>query len=226
MIPWETLGRAKAPDDDEELVLYRRGEEYAIRIAGNELMNSRVHGSEDALGKLPCKKVSADNPRPRILIGGLGMGFTLASALKHLPLQAEVIVAELVPAVVQWNRDYFGDFNGRPLEDARVQVHEVDVARILKRGKENFDAVLLDVDNGPSGMTQQANNWLYVEAGLNAAQATLRRNGVLAVWSAGPDATFRKRLDQLGFMVDEIKVRAHGKKGPRHVIWMAGKTIY
>ena len=221
MIPWELLGRAQVPGNSGELRLYRRGREFSIRVNGCELMNSRAHGSEDALAELACARV-ADRPRPRVLIGGLGMGYTLAAALRQLGAGARVVVAELVPEVVVWNQGNLADLAGHPLRDTRVTVREVDVARILQAEHQAYDAILLDVDNGPDGLSLQSNNWLYSLAGLDAAFAALKPEGVLAVWSASPDRSFTRRLRQAGFAVDEVPVRARGQRGGgRHTIWIA-----
>jgi len=221
MIPWELLDKALVPGNSKELRLYRRGREFSIRVHGCELMNSRAHGSEDALAELACARV-ADRPRPRVLIGGLGMGYTLASALRRLGASARVVVAELVPEVVQWNRGPLADLAGHPLQDTRVTVREVDVARILQAEHQAYDAILLDVDNGPDGLSLQSNNWLYSLAGLDAAFAALKPEGVLAVWSASPDRSFTRRLRQAGFAVDEVPVRARGQRGGGwHTIWIA-----
>lgn len=221
MIPWKLLGRAAVPGGEGELMLYRRGEEFSIRVTRHgELMNSRVHGSEDALAALACAKL-AGRERARLLIGGLGMGFTLAAALRELGPDAKVVVAELVPAVVVWNRGELGAPAGNPLLDARVAVQEIDVARLLRTERNAFDAILLDVDNGPEGMTRHANDWLYSNAGLAAAFAALRTDGILAVWSAGGDSDFTDRLRRTGFEAEEIRVRARITKGARHIIWLA-----
>jgi spermidine synthase len=220
MIPWVLLDSAPVPDGGETLRLYRRGEEFSIRIGHNELMNSRTHGSEDKLAEAACARL-AGRARPHVLIGGLGMGFTLAAALRRLGPDAAVTVAELVPAVVEWNRGSLGDTSGRPLDDARVEVKAGDVGALLRSAACAFDAILLDVDNGPAGLTHKANDWLYGAAGLRAARAALRPGGVLAVWSAAPDQRFRARLRQAGFEVEELRVRAHRNRGARHVIWLA-----
>jgi len=221
MTPWIFLDSAQVPGNGGELCLYQRGDEFSIRIRGHgELMNSRVHGSEDALAEHTCVRLE-DRLHPRLLIGGLGMGFTLAAALRRVGDQAEVVVAELVPAVVAWNRGPLGEQAGNPLQDPRVTIHEGDVAHILKAEQQTFDAILLDVDNGPAGLTRKENDWLYSLDGLNAAYAALRPQGVLAVWSAGPDKAFMQRLRKVGFKVDEVRVRAHGTKGARHIIWFA-----
>ncbi len=221
MLPWKLLDRAPVPGGKGELMLYRRGEEFSIRVTGQgELMNSRAHGSEDMLAALACVRL-AGRERPRLLIGGLGMGFTLAAALRDLGPDAEVVVAELVPAVVAWNRGVLAALAGNPLRDARVTVHETDVARLLRAERNAFDAIVLDVDNGPEGLTRDANDWLYGNAGLAAAFAALRADGILAVWSAGEDRDFTDRLRRTGFEVEEVRVRARVSKGSRHTIWLA-----
>ncbi len=227
MIPWELLDSAPVTGDRGELRLYRRREEFSILVSGGggELMNSRVHGSEDALAELACSPL-ADRNGPRVLIGGLGMGFTLAAALKQLPESAEVVVAELVPAVVKWNRELLGGLAGHPLDDPRTAVRVGDVGAVLKRERSAFDAILLDVDNGPEGLTRRENDWLYSFKGLDAAFDALLPSGVLAVWSAGPDGAFADRLRQVGFDVEETVARAHGpKKGARHTIWLAKRPL-
>lgn len=225
MIPWVLLDTAQVPGNGGELSLHQRGDEFSIRIKGHgELMNSRVHGSEDALAELSCARL-AGNLKPRLLIGGLGMGFTLAAALQHLGKQAEIVVAELIPAVVEWNRGPLGEQAGQPLLDPRVKVVERDVADVLMREQQAYDAILLDVDNGPEGLTRKENDRLYSINGLNKAYMALRPRGVLAVWSAGPDNSFTQRLRKVGFEVDEVRVRARGKKGARHIIWFARRGV-
>ena len=225
MTPWVLLDNAQVPGNGGELRLYQRGDEFSIKIAGrSELMNSRVHGSEDALAEHTCTRL-VDCVKPRLLIGGLSMGFTLAATLRHVGDQAQVVVAELVPAVVTWNRGLLGEPAGHPLQDPRVTVREGDVARILMAGQQAYDAILLDVDNGPEGLTRKENDWLYGMDGLNAAYAALRPQGVLAVWSAGPDQAFLQRLRKVGFETDEVRVRAHGSKGARHIIWFARRGV-
>ena len=228
MNPWLLLDSAPIPGTDQELRLFRRKDmvEFSIQISGyvSELMNSRMHASEDALADLGCAAV-AKRAAPRVLVGGLGMGFTLAAALKALGPDGVVTVAELVPAVVEWNRGPLGECAGYPLRDPRARVHVGDVADRLRRGNGTFDAVLLDVDNGPEGMTHHGNNWLYSPAGLAAAQRTLRPGGVLAVWSATPDTRFTRRLRDAGFRVDVHTVRARPGKGAHHTIWLAHRTL-
>jgi len=224
MTPWTLLDSTRVPGDGGELCLYQRGAEFSIKIAGRgELMNSRVHGSEDALAELTCARL-VNSTNPRLLIGGLGMGFTLAAALRYLGDQAQVVVAELVPGVVAWNRGVLGEPAGHPLHDPRVSVYERDVARVMRSELQAYDAILLDVDNGPEGLTRNENDWLYGEDGLNEACSALRPGGVLAVWSAGPDQAFLQRLRKVGFEVAEVRVRAHGSKGARHIIWFARRV--
>ncbi|MGC2061903.1 MAG: hypothetical protein WA610_02925 [Thermodesulfovibrionales bacterium] len=224
MIPWALLDSAQAPGDGGEVCLYRRGRELSIRIDGAELMNSNAHGSEDALAELACSRI-AGRPRPRVLIGGLGMGYTMAAALSSLGTEGQVVVAELVPAVVRWNRGVLSVLAGHPLRDGRASVLEVDVAHILRSEQSAYDAILLDVDNGPQGLTRKGNDWLYSGAGLQAAFSALRPGGVLAVWSAGPDRAFTRLLRTVGFSTEEMQVRARGpRKGGHHTIWLASRT--
>jgi spermidine synthase len=224
MIPWMLVETARLCGDEGELLLYRRGSEFSMRIGARELMNSRVHGSEDALGKLACARI-ADRLQPRVLIGGLGMGYTLSAALRELGAQAKVTVSELVPAVVAWNRGPLGDLAGHPLRDERVIVREVDVVQIVREERRAYDAILLDVDNGPRGLTRKGNDRLYRTGGLKAIFAALRPEGVLAVWSAGPDRAFRDRLRKIGFQVQEACVPARGAAGgARHTIWIAQRA--
>ncbi len=223
MRPWKLIESSEIPEEGGELRLLQRGEEFSIMLAGGggELMGSRKHGSEDALAELGCAHL-AEGQAARVLIGGLGMGFTLAAALKRSGPQVEVTVAELIPVVVEWNRQHLGHFAGHPLDDPRCRVSVGDVGAILRREQGGFDAILLDVDNGPEGLTHHDNNWLYSLEGLQAAFTALRPGGVLAVWSAGPEQTFQQRLRRTGFRVEEHRVRAHGRgKGARHVIWLA-----
>lgn len=225
MIPWEFLDSARVPDGGGELCLYRRGEEFSIRIGNRELMNSRVHASEEALAEMACARI-ASRTRPRILIGGLGMGFTLAAALRGLSAGGDVLVAELVPAVVAWNRRLLAALAGHPLQDARVTVKEVDVGQILRAERQAYDAILLDVDNGPATLGRQENDWLYARPGLEAAHAALRPAGVLGVWSAAPHPVFAQRLRRVGFTVDEVRTSAHSSgKGRRHTIWLAIRPL-
>ena len=225
MKPWTLLGAAQIPGVEDELRLYSRGEEFSIRVGNREVMNSRVHGSEDALAELACARIR-DRPRPRILIGGLGMGYTLRAALNGLNSQGRVIVAELISEVVSWNRGRLGELAGRPLRDDRVTVREVDVAQILRVEHNAYDAILLDVDNGPEGLTFAGNGWLYRRGGVKASFVALRPGGILAVWSVGPDRAFSERLRTAGFKVEELRVRARGASGgARHTLWIAERPV-
>jgi len=221
MIPWELLDSVQVPGNSGELRLYKRGREFSIRVDGCELMNSSAHGSEDALAELACAKV-ADRPNPRVLIGGLGMGYTLAAALSRLGPNARVVVAELAPAVIEWNRGPLAALTANPLRDKRCFIREEDVAVVIEEKRCNYDAIMLDVDNGPEGLTRKSNNWLYSKEGLEAAFAALRTEGVLAVWSVSSDRSFTRRLKQAGFEVKEVSAYARGSRGGgRHTIWIA-----
>lgn len=221
MIPWSLLDKAQIPDGEGELRLMRRGAEFSIMLGNIELMNSRLSGSEEALATLSCQRIQG-LPAPRILIGGLGMGFTLRAALAVLGAKARVVIAELVPAVVVWARGPMADVFGASLTDPRVSIEEIDVGRLIRSGRSAYDAILLDVDNGPEGLTRKANSGLYGARGLSAAHEALRPGGVLAVWASGPDRNFTLRLRKVGFEVDEVRVRANGAGGgARHVIWIA-----
>jgi spermidine synthase len=221
MIPRILLGTALIPDTDKELQLFQSGELFSIKIPGRgDLMNSRMHGSEKALADLACAKLG-NKRKPRLLIGGLGMGFTLAAALKAVGPAAEIVVSELVPEVVTWNRELMGAPAGYPLTDKRSRVVVGDVADILRQEPAGFDAIMMDVDNGPEALVRRENDWLYGPAGLRTTRAALRPGGVLAVWSSSPDRAFSKRLRQAGFHVAEHTVRPHrAGKGPRHHIWI------
>jgi spermidine synthase len=225
MIPRNRIGTALIPGTNVELQLYQSGELFSIKIPGRgDLMNSRMHGSEKALAELACAKI-AHVKKPRVLIGGLGMGFTLAAALQTVGADAEVVVAELVPEVVEWNRTLIGAPSGHPLADPRSSVYVGDVADLIRRSAGGFDAVLMDVDNGPEALVRRQNDWLYSADGLRATRAALRPRGVLAVWSASPDRAFSKRLQHAGFEVNEHVVRPHrAGKGPRHTIWIAAES--
>lgn len=233
MIPWVHLDSAQVPGGGE-LKLMRRGAEFSIKLAGNELMNSRLSGSEQALATLTCARLKT--ARPRLLIGGLGMGFTLRAALGVLGPQAHVDVAEIVPQVVAWARGPMAELHGGSMTDPRVAIVEADVGGLIVGAATQrslaYDAILLDVDNGPDGLSRPGNDLLYDHGGLSAAHAALQPGGVLAVWSSAPDRDFAKRLRQVGFTVEEQTVRAHGGQGERagkavkgggarHTIWLA-----
>ena len=223
MIPCEKIDTSRIPGTDDELRLKRRGKEFSIMLGTNELMNSRLSGSEAALATLAAKKIEKV-AKPHLLIGGLGMGFTLRAALAVLGSKAQIVVAELVPAVVAWARGPMAEIFGDSLNDPRVSIRESDVTEIIRSHRLKFDAILLDVDNGPEGLTRKANDALYSPSGLDATRAALRPGGVLAVWSSGPNAPFTKRLRGAGFDVNEVNVRATGRGGgAHHVIWIATK---
>lgn len=227
MKSWQLIDTATIPGNGAALQLLQSGEDFSIKIesTAGELMNSRMHGSEDALAELACQHIQ-DKVDGRVLIGGLGMGFTLAATELHLQASAEILVAELIPAVIEWNRGALGQAAGYPVNDDRVTVYEGDVARLIKEARQEFDAIMLDVDNGPEGLTRKKNNWLYSEDGLISAYEALKPNGVLGVWSAGPEPAFNQRLRKVGFKVSEHKVRAHpSHKKARHIVWLAQRTL-
>lgn len=225
MIARELLGTASIPGGDE-LKLFRRAlkgaDEYSIMLGRIELMNSRLSGSEEALATLTCKRLAVKNPR--ILIGGYGMGFTLRAALAALPPQANVGVVELIPAIVKWAREPMADLTQDCLDDSRVTITTGDVSNVINTADREYDAILLDVDNGPDGLTHEANDRLYSMAGLEKAKKALRSNGILAIWSSESDSRFTRRLQKSGFAVDEetVSARSNGK-GAKHTIWLACK---
>jgi spermidine synthase len=222
MIPRELIGTAAVPGG-EPLRLFRRGKDYMIVLDRNELMNSRMSGSEEALATMTAERMGS-RPAPHWLIGGYGMGFTLRAGLKALGRDARFTVAELVPEIIAWARGPMAELTDGCLDDRRVRVVEGDVAAVIGAARADYDAILLDVDNGPDGLTRPGNDRLYGADGLAAAKAALKPGGILAVWSAAPDAAFGRRLKQGGFAVEEVAVRARANgKGPRHVIWFASK---
>jgi spermidine synthase len=224
MIPWSVLDTAQVPGGGGELRLKQRGAEFSIMLDHNELMNSRLSGSEEALATIACEKIRR-RKTPRILIGGLGMGFTLRAALAALGPDARIVVAELVPAVVAWAKGPMAEVFGTSLTDPRVSIREADVGAVIRVDAAAFDAILLDVDNGPEGLTRKANDALYDLKGLAGARAALRPGGVLAVWSSGPNPKFTWRLRKAGFDVEEVRARANGSRGgARHVIWIATRA--
>ena len=216
----ELLATAQVPGG-KELRLFRRDRDYMIVLDRNELMNSRMSGSEEALATLTCGRLK-NRKTPRLLIGGYGMGFTLRAALKILPAGASVVVVELVPEIIAWARGPMAELTAGCLDDPRVAVIEDDVAAIIGSAHSRYDAILLDVDNGPDGLTRAENDGLYSATGLAAAKSALMPGGILAVWSAGDDPAFTRRLATSGFTVDPVKVRARSVgKGPQHMIWLA-----
>lgn len=222
MLSWSLIDTAQIPGSGGGVLrLMQRGAEFSIMLGNNELMNSRLSGSEEALAILSCERIRARD-EPQILIGGLGMGFTLRAVLANAGPKAHIVVAELVPEVVAWARGPMAALHGTSLSDQRVSIRQTDVGRLISAARASYDAILLDVDNGPEGLTREANDSLYSLAGLRSAREALRPEGVLAVWSSGPDRGFTERLARAGFRADELKVRANGRRGgARHVIWIA-----
>ncbi|WP_237065851.1 hypothetical protein [Microbulbifer guangxiensis] len=225
MKPWIELGTAQIPNNGGILTLRQRDQEFSISLSGprGELMNSRRFNSERELSLLGCAHLKK-HTNARVVVGGMGMGYTLAAALEVLPDDAEVIVADLIPEVVEWNRGPLGSCAGRPLDDSRVQVYIGDVAVLLEKGDSDYDAILLDVDNGPEGLTQSDNNWLYSLEGTSCIYESLTLGGMLAVWSAGPDTHYVNRLKKAGFKVEVKTVRERPGKGARHTIFLAKKA--
>lgn len=224
MLPWKLLAKARVPGDNGELILQQRGDEYSIRVDGYELMNTRVHGSEDALAEIACGALK-DRHRAHVLIGGLGMGFTLAAVLKSIGPKGQATVAELVPEVVEWNRGSMGSASGHPLADPRTIVKTADVADVIRQNRNAFDAILLDVDNGPTSLVAKGNNRLYSVNGLRAAHAALREGGILAIWSSADDPAFTRRLNQHGFEAKIQKIGSSGRsRGPRYWVWVARRV--
>ena len=224
MIPTILLGTAKIPYDGGELTLSQRDGDFAIQLTGvhGELMSSRMYSSELALAELGCAHIQGVE-NTRVLVGGMGMGFTLAAALKATSVSAEVQVAELVPEIIEWNKGPLGEVAGRPLEDARVKVYLGDVAELFISKQPTYDAILLDVDNGPEAYTHDDNSELYSMDSLHAMRDTLRPKGMLAVWSAWHDPRFTKKLKKARFNVSFKTVRAHKGKGSKHTIYLAQK---
>jgi spermidine synthase len=221
MIPRELIATAQVPGGDDPLRLIRRGSEYSIMLGANELMNSRLSGSEEAMSTLAAARI-AGVAAPRVLIGGLGMGFTLRTALQAFGSDALIEVAELVPEIVDWARGPMAHLHAGTLDDPRVSIHVGDVGGLIRTSAGRFDAILLDVDNGPDGLSREGNDALYTAQGLQQARAALRPGGVLAVWSSGPDPRFTSRLRKAGFAVEEEIVRARRTGGgARHTIWLA-----
>ena len=223
MIPWLLIDSAVVPGAEVELRLKRRGDEFSMMLGDNELMNSRLSGSDEALATLTCRRIESVK-RPNVLIGGLGMGFTLRAALAVLGPEARIVVAELVPSVIAWARGPMAQLFGDSLSDPRASIREADAVDVIRSHDSAFDAILLDVDNGPEALIRKANNSLYDLKGLKTIYRALRSNGVLAIWSSGPNPAFTKRLGDAGFEVNEVNVRATARrKGVRHLIWFATK---
>jgi spermidine synthase len=220
MVPRELIDSADVPGG-EPLRLFRRGGDFMIVLDRNELMNSRMSGSEEALAVMTCDRLRG-RKAPHLLIGGYGMGFTLRAALGALGRDAKVTVAELVPKIIDWARGPMAALTAGCLDDPRVYLRIGDVGDAIDAGRGSYDAILLDVDNGPDGLTRASNDGLYSHPGLAAAKAALKPGGILAIWSAGEDKAFARRLGSAGFGVEEVAIRARANgKGPRHIIWFA-----
>lgn len=223
MKPRVKIAAARTPDGGE-MVLYQHDRDFSILVNGEDLMHSRRNESELELARLGCGHL-ADRKAPCILIGGLGMGYTLRQALDMLGSQAQVVVAELMTAVVAWNREYFGELNGRPLEDKRVELKTTGIVELISESRNKFDAILLDVDNGPDAMTDSGNSRLYGYEGIWSCRQALRDQGCLAVWSAKPSKQFEQLLMSCGFHVSRFRVPAHkGKNAESHFVWIASEN--
>jgi spermidine synthase len=223
MIPWIHLDTAAVPGGADTLKLMQRGDEFSILAGTRTLMNSRMSSSEIALAELACARLRGRR-NCSVLVGGYGMGFTLRAALAELGADARIVVAELVPAVITWARGPMAKLTAGCLDDPRVAVHEGDVGKLMASERARFDAIVLDVDNGPDGFSRNANDGLYTASGLAAARTALAPKGVLAVWSAQPDPEFTRRLGSAGFAVEQTRVRANKGRGSWHTIWIAAKT--
>jgi len=222
MKPRVRIATARTPDGSE-MVIYQHGRDFSIMINGQDLMNSRQHESELELARLGCAHL-VGRKAPRILVGGLGMGYTLRQALDMLSPHAQVVVGELLGAVVEWNREFFGELNGRPLGDERVDVKTGDIVNLISRSKGRFDAILLDVDNGPSAMTDSGNRRLYGRKGIQACRRALRKQGCLAVWSAEPSKKFEQLLMRCSFHVRRFRASAYkGSKSQSRFVWVASE---
>ena len=222
IIPRELIGTADVPGG-EPLRLFRRGDDFMILLDRNELMNSRMSGSEEALATMTCQRL-AGRKASRLLIGGYGMGFTLRAALAALKRDAHITLAELVPGIIDWARGPMARIAAGCLDDPRLRLVKGDVAELINAAQRGYDAILLDVDNGPDGLTRTSNDRLYSVRGLAAAKVALTPGGILAIWSAAPDNAFARRLSEAGFAVEEVAVPARRNgKGPRHIIWFATK---
>ncbi|CAH0355247.1 MAG: hypothetical protein WA085_02435 [Sphingobium sp.] len=225
MIPRVLIDTAEIPgafaEGGGQLKLFRRGDEFSIMLGGNELMNSRLSSSEEALATLACARL-AGKTGVHMAIGGLGMGFTLRAALHALPADARIVVAELVPSVIAWAKGPMAEIFGDSLSDPRLAIAQQDVGVLIDNAEGSFDAILLDVDNGPDGLTRASNDRLYGAIGLARARKALRAGGLLLIWSSGPSPMFTARLKNAGFIVEEQVVRAtRSGRGARHIIWIA-----
>lgn len=215
------LGQAEIAGSGSVLKLLQGRDDCTIVISGKgELMSTRRHASEDALGTLPCRMLKQTDS-VSVLVGGLGMGFTLAAVLAATGANSRVTVAELVPEVIEWNYGPLGNYAGYPLKDPRTSIYHGDVSDLLRSGGELFDVIALDVDNGPEALSAGGNDWLYTAEGIGTTSERLKPHGVLAYWSATPDQNFASRLQRCGLRVSEESVYAHGNKGTKHTIWLA-----
>ena len=225
MNPWVLIDTVPLPDGRGDIRLIQRADEFSIMLGTIALMNSRLSGSEEAMAGLAWARIK-DRPKAHMLIGGLGMGFTLRAALAELPKTVKITVSELMPAVVAWARGPMAAIFGGCLDDPRVDIKVVDVRRVISSAKGVYDAILLDVDNGPDGLTVETNDALYSMKGLKSSMAALKPGGVLAIWASAPDRGFTERLQRAGFSVEEERVRASSKgRGSRHVIWLATRPL-
>jgi spermidine synthase len=225
MIPRVLIDSAPVPGGGGELRLIRRGDDFWIMLGSNALMSTRLRGSEEALATLVCERL-AGRPRPALLIGGLGMGFTLRAALGALGRDAALVVSELVPAIVEWARGPMAHVHDGSLDDPRVEIVLGDVGDLIAEAHGRYDSILLDVDNGPDALSRESNDRLYDLDGLHRAKAALKPGGILAIWSAAADPAFSRRLRKAGFAVEEVTVRAHaGRKGAKHMIWLAARDV-
>jgi spermidine synthase len=222
MNPWKLIDTAPVPTGGGVMELLARGDEMLIRVDGQALMSTRMHGSEEALADLAYDRIGGRTSKT--LIGGLGMGFTAAAALRRCSAADTVCIAELVPSIVEWNRGPLGEASGRPLDDPRVTIHLGDVVDLVRKSTETWDLILLDVDNGPAGLSTAENSWLYSKPGLKSLRRALRPGGFLGIWSATRDDAFKQRMARSGFSVEEIFARARGgRRGGRHVIWLGAR---
>ena len=215
------LEYADIPGSDSVMKLYQGKDDCFIVVSGKgELMSTRKHASEDALGTLPCQMLD-NTDAATVLIGGLGMGFTLAAALAATGLKSKVVVAELIPEIVEWNRNILGSYAGYPLADPRTAIYHGDVSDLLRNTEKRYDVIALDVDNGPAGLSTSSNDWLYTPEGIGCARDSLSPGGVLAYWSATHEPAFARRLRECGLQVSIKSVFAHGSRGRKHVIWLS-----
>ena len=222
MKPRELVATARVPGHSGELRCYHHDGDYEVWIDRTELMSSRVHGSEERLAELVFERLG-HRRAPNILVGGLGMGFTLARTLALVSAKAKVDVAEIVPEMIAWNRDVFGHCAGHPLRDERVQLVENDVRRVVATAANTYDAILLDVDNGPEGLCRPDNDSLYNKIGLRDLHQSLRASGVLGIWSSADDRSFDARVRRVRWRVEKHSVKARLTKGPRRTIWTAAR---